>query len=117
MLPEFTNSLSLLQHAESDKLYQKLLLQLEKDFKLANISFEIKKTIVPQELVSLLREKIYRLIMENMPKCLDLFYIADIPETALAELKGDDPVEKADQLSYLLLKRIWKKVWYKERYS
>ncbi|MEN8799647.1 MAG: hypothetical protein ABF293_10390 [Flavobacteriaceae bacterium] len=117
MLPEFPNSLSLLQHAESDKLYQKLLLQLDKDFKLANISIEIRRPITPQELVSLLREKLYRLIMENMPKCLDLFYIVDIPESALAGLKGEDAVEKAEQLSFLLLKRIWKKVWYKERYS
>ncbi len=107
----------LLQHAESDKLYQKLIIQLEKDFKLANIPIEVTRPIAPEDLVSLLREKLYRLIMENISKCLDLFYIVDIPESALADLKGEDAVEKADQLSYMLLKRIWKKVWYKERYS
>ena len=117
MLPDFPNSMELLHQAESDKLYQKLLIQLDKDFKLANIPIEIKGSIGAEDLVSLLREKLYRLIMENIPKCLDLFYIVDIPESALADLKGDDAVEKADQLSFLLLKRIWKKVWYKERYS
>ncbi len=117
MLPEFPNSQALLKHAESVRLYQKLLLQLDKDFSLANIPFEIRENILPQDLVFLLREKLYRLIMENMPKCLDLFYIIDIPETSLAGLKGDDAVEKADQLTYMLLKRTWKKVWYKERYS
>ena len=107
----------LLQQAESDRLYQKLLIQLNKDFKLANIPIEINERISAEKLVSLLRENLYRLIMENTPKCLDLFYIVDIPESALLELKGDDAVEKAEQLSFLLLKRIWKKVWYKERYS
>ncbi len=117
MQPNFPNSLALLRQAESDKLYHKLLLQLDKDFKLANIPIEIISPITPQELVSLLREKIYRLIMENVTKCLDLFYIVDIPEAALAELEGEDAVEKAEYLSFLLLKRTWKKVWYKERYS
>lgn len=109
--------MELLQKAESDKLYQKLLIQLDKDFKLANIPIEIADSLSPENLVGLLREKIYQLIMENIPKCLDLFYIVDIPESALTELKGTDAVEKAEHLSFLLLKRIWKKVWYKERYS
>jgi hypothetical protein len=117
MKPEFPNSLALLQKAEAEALYQQLILQLRKDFQLANIRFTIATPIAPPALVNLLREKIYRLIMEDLSACLKLFYIVDIPESAFAHLDGSDAVEKAEELSFQLLQRIWKKVWYKNRYS
>lgn len=110
---DFPNSISLLRNATDQELYQKLIIQLNKDFNLANIAMEVPLITPPDELVDLLREKIYQLIMEQFSEYLSLLYVVDIPESEFDKLDGTDAVEMADQVSFLLLKRIWKKVWFK----
>ncbi len=114
---DFPNSVSLLENASAKKLYQQLVIQLNKDFLLANIPLEIPLGISPEDLIALLREKIYQLIMEQFPVYLNLLYIVDVKEEDFAQLSGTDAVEMADQVSFLLLRRIWKKVWFRQKFS
>lgn len=113
----FPNSIFLLENAVAKRLYQKLILQLNKDFQLANVNMEIPLGALPEDVVGSLREKIYHLIMERFPTYLNLLYVVDVSEAEISNLQGSDAVEMADQVSFLLLKRIWKKVWLKEKYS
>jgi hypothetical protein len=113
----FLNSSELLQNAQENKLYPKLVAQLEKDFGLANIPVKMGLGIAPEELKSVLREKIYYLIMERFSEYLNLLYIVDVPEKAFREIQVTDVVEVAEQVSFLVLKRELQKVWSKGRYN
>lgn len=113
----FLNSTQLLQKAEENRLYRKLVAQLRKDFGLANVAFDIVRDIAPNDLKTELHEKIYYLIMERFPEYLNLLYVIDVPEKAFGEIQVTDVVEVAEQVSFLILKREMQKVWLKARYA
>lgn len=116
----YPNSNALLASISSQQLYNKLVAQLQKDFKLANIEFsflEENDAPLPQELIAAVREKVYYLLLERFTEYLNLLYIIDIPEAVVKKIKVTDVVEIADQVAFLILKREWQKVWYKNEYS
>lgn len=117
MLSHFTNSLQLLEIAQQEKLYKKVVLQLQKDFELANVPIQLSTDISPLQLKTLLHEKVYVLIVENFERYLNLLYVVDISEHEVRNIPLSDAVDVAAEVSFLLLKREWKKVWYRNKYS
>ena len=117
MLSNFNNSLELLEVVQREQLYQKLLAQIKKDFELANISIQIPDSVTPSELKSIIHEKIYVLIVERFDEYLNLLYVVDISEREVKSIAPTDAVEVSAEVSFLLLKREWQKVWYKAKYS
>jgi len=117
MVFNFSDSNEVLQKATADNLYLNLVTQLQKDFKLANIDVDFSLTIPPKDLLTQLHEKIYFLIMEKFMEYLNLMYIIDVPETAFKEIEEVDVVEVSKQISFLILKREWQKVWFKAKYN
>lgn len=111
------NSNELVQKATDALLYSNLVHQVEKDFILANVPLIIKHGIEPHEFITLIREKVYHLIMEHFADYLNLLYIIDIPETDFRYLKITDAVEVSDQMVFMILKREYQKVWYRNRYQ
>ena len=110
------NTDSLLSEAEKETLYLKLVEQLNKDFNLANEAIDFPLSITPSELKIQLHEKIYRLIQYKFAEYLNLLYIIDVPENEIKQLDGSDIVELAGQVSFLILKREWQKVWFRNNY-
>ena len=122
MTINFPNSQKLLLNAEKTGLYKNLLSQLQKDFILANIPLDLgvgngQVSMSPQELKSVLHEKIYLLIMEKFTDYLNLLYIVDVPEKAFKEIRLTDVVEIAEQVSFLILRREYQKVLLKAQYG
>ncbi len=122
MVVKFTDSNQLLQNAIHEKLYEKLVDQLGKDFVLANIHIDLsptamQETITPANLKSTLHEKVYYLIMERFSDYLNLLYIVDVPEKEVKKIQATDAVEIAGQVSFLILKRGWQKVWWRAQYN
>ncbi|QLG44622.1 hypothetical protein [Costertonia aggregata] len=117
MIINAPNSTELLQKAKENALYGKLLIQLEKDFILANIHLDIHQDTAPDHVRATLHEKIYYLIMERFSEYLNLLYIVDVPEKAFKEIEATDAVEVAEQVSFLVLRRELQKVWLKAKYS
>ncbi|MEC5164469.1 hypothetical protein RCH18_000185 [Flavobacterium sp. PL11] len=107
----------LLFEAEKESLYLALVEQLNKDFNLANESIDLALRITPDNLKSQLHEKIYRLISYKFAEYLNLLYIVDVSEEAIKKLDGSDLVILAEQVSFLILKREWQKVWFRNRYK
>ncbi|TWO32226.1 hypothetical protein E1J38_010410 [Seonamhaeicola sediminis] len=97
-------------------LYKKLVLQLNKDFLLANIDLDFHEDILPSSLKLLLHETIYKLIQEKFADYLNLLYIIDVSEKAIKSLQGDDTVKLAEEVSFLILRREWQKVWFRNCY-
>lgn len=110
------NSDLLLAEAESENLYQKLLEQINKDFNLANEPVDFPKSTSPEDLKIQLHEKIYRLIQYKFAEYLNLLYIIDVSEDQIKKLDGSDLLELAKDVSFLVLKREWQKVWFRNKF-
>ncbi|MEK8179264.1 hypothetical protein WMW71_02825 [Flavobacterium buctense] len=110
-----TNTDQLLSEAEKENLYAKLIEQLNKDFNFANEPIDFPKSTSPYELKVQIHEKIYRLIQYKYAELLNLLYIIDVPEENIKQLDGSDTVELAEQIAFLILKREWMKVWFRNR--
>ena len=108
---------NLIEEATRLDLYRKLVKQLNKDFLLANIDLDFHEDILPTSLKLLLHETVYKLIQEKFTEYLNLLYIIDVPEKQVKALDGDDTLKLSDDVSFLILKREWQKVWYKSQYS
>ncbi len=106
----------LLAEANSENLYPKLIEQLNKDFNLANEAIDFYQSIKPQELKIQLHEKIYRLIQYKFAAYLNLLYIIDVAEDQIMKLDGSDIFILSEQVAFLILKREWMKVWFRNRY-
>ena len=116
----FTPPLStelLLSEALTTNLYVKLLEQVNKDFNLANEAVDFPLSTSPEELKVQLHEKVYRLIQYKFAEYLNLLYIIDVSEDQIKKLDGSDVVALANQVTFLILKREWQKVWFKNSYS
>lgn len=107
---------SLLSEAEKENLYAKLIEQVNKDFNLANEGIDFPLSTKPNELKVQLHEKIYRMIQFKFAEYLNLLYIIDVPEDQIKKLDGSDIVELSEQVTFLILKREWMKVWFRNKY-
>lgn len=110
------NTDQLLSEAERENLYAKLIEQLNKDFNFANEAIDFPQSTSPYELKVQLHEKIYRLIQYKYTELLNLLYIIDVPEENIKQLQGMDTAELSEQIAYLILRREWMKVWFRNRY-
>lgn len=110
------NTDQLLSEAERENLYAKLIEQLNKDFNFANEAVDFPQSTTPYELKVQLHEKIYRLIQYKYTELLNLLYIIDVPEDNIKQLQGMDTAELSEQIAYLILRREWMKVWFRNRY-
>lgn len=107
---------ALLDEAQTQDLYLKLIEQLNKDFNLANEAVDFPLSTNPEELKIQLHEKIYRLIQYKFAEYLNLLYIIDVNESEIKKLDGSEISELAGQVAFLVLKREWQKVWFRNRF-
>ncbi|MBQ0117484.1 MAG: hypothetical protein KBS98_06175 [Flavobacterium sp.] len=107
----------LLVVAEQQQLYLQLMQQLEKDLHYACVAIDVETSLPPQELFQRLVDVVYRLIQVDFAKYLNVLYIVDVPEKEVKSLDGSDLSQLAAQVSFLILRRIWKKVWFRQAYS
>jgi hypothetical protein len=113
--PKNTNLL--LIEVESESLYLKLVAQINKDFNLANEGIDFPMSVTPEELKIQLHEKIYRLIQYKFAEYLNLLYIIDVSEEEVKKLDGSDLGVLSEQVVFLILKREWQKVWFRNKYQ
>jgi hypothetical protein len=111
------NTEVLLVEATNENLYNNLIDQINKDFNLANESIDLPQDIKPEDLKNELHEKIYRLIQYKFAEYLNLLYIVDVPEDQIKKLDGSDIGELSKQVAFLVLKREWMKVWFRNKYQ
>jgi len=97
-------------------LYKKLVFQLNKDFSRANVDLNFHEEVLPTSLKLVLNETVYTLIQENFADYLNLLYIIDVSEKEVKALDGSDPLKLSEAVSFLILKREWQKVWFRNKY-
>ena len=114
MLPT-QNSLELLNIVESENLFQNLILQLNKDFQLSNLSESFELSITPIQLKEQLNKIIVNLLTNNYDDYLNFLYRVDVPEKELLTIKSNNLEATINQITFLILKREYQKVWFKNR--
>lgn len=107
---------SLINQAEEEHLYFKLIEQTNKDFALANEAIDIPLDVFPFQFKDLVHEKVLKLIQLKFAEYLNLLYIIDVSEAEIKKLDGSDLVQLAEQVTFLILKREWQKVWFRNKY-
>ncbi|MDG1731140.1 MAG: hypothetical protein P8K68_13375 [Algibacter sp.] len=107
----------LIEEANQLELYKKLIFQLNKDFLLANIDLDFHEEILPSSLKLILHETVYKLIQEKFMEYLNLLYIIDVPEKQVKALDGSDTLKLSEDVAFLILKREWQKVWFRNKNS
>ena len=105
----------LVNEANQSNLYKNLILQLNKDFLLANIDLDFHEDVLPTSLKLILHETVYKLIQEKFTDYLNLLYIIDVSENKIRALNGDDTLKLSEDVSFLILKREWQKVWFRNK--
>lgn len=106
----------LFSQAQTQSLYLELIAQLNKDFNLANEAVDFPKSLRPDELFVQLHEKIYRLIQYRFAEYLNLLYVIDVSETEVKNLDGSDIGKLSGEVAFLILKREWQKVWFRNKF-
>lgn len=114
---KFPNSITLLNKVTELDLYKDLIAQLRKDFGYANVMFDLASDVTPEILQESLFHTVYELINHKFNDYLNLLYIIDVPEKQVKQLSSDDVLEIAQQVTFLILKREWQKVWFRKKYS
>ena len=107
---------ALINEAEEQHLYFKLIEQTNKDFALANENIDIPLDIFPFELKLMVQEKILKLINNKFAEYLNLLYIIDVSEEQIKKLDGSDVFKLSEEVTFLILKREWQKVWFRNKY-
>lgn len=110
-----SNTSALLENASSKSLYVAVINQLNKDFALANLSYEVPSNFSPEALKDSLEKVLLELLKTNYDGYLNLIYRVDVPESDLMQIQGGSLDQMSEQLTYVVLKRIYKKVWFRSR--
>ncbi|MEZ4801289.1 MAG: hypothetical protein R2797_00850 [Gelidibacter sp.] len=105
----------LVEEATHLDLYSKLVQQLNKDLLFANINLEFETDVLPTSLKLMLQETVYKLIQEKFMEYLNLLYIVDVSEEKVRQLDGNDALQLSKDITFLILKREWQKVWFKNK--
>jgi len=114
---ESKNSIELIQNIQKENLYAQTVQQLNKDFQLANIDKTIEVSLKPNELKEALNEFLLNLFTNHYDSYLNLLYIVDVSEKELRKVSNKILSEMIEEISFLILKREFQKVWLKKRYS
>tara|TARA_B110000238_G_C15997159_1_gene382808 strand:- start:9 stop:356 length:348 start_codon:yes stop_codon:yes gene_type:complete len=106
----------IITHSEGLQLYKNLVLQLNKDFKRANIDIDFIKDTSPSDLKLKLNNAIHNLILNTYSEYLNLLYIIDVSEEKIKKIGVDSTYEISKKITYFILLREWQKVWFKSNY-
>lgn len=115
--PNITSSVVLLQEIENTSLYQDLVNQLNKDFEIIGTDVNFSETKNPQDLFEFLQEVISTLLEKHFDVFLNLLYRIDIDETKIKSIINQMAEDTEQQITFIILKREWQKVWFRKYYS
>jgi hypothetical protein len=109
------NSISLIQKIESENLFKKLIQQLNKDFQLSNLDQHFDLSMAPNQLKQSLSEILVDLITNKYDDYLNFLYRVDVSEKELLTIKSNELPQLVEQITFLILKREYQKVWFKNK--
>jgi hypothetical protein len=113
MIPSF--SLSQLTDTKEKEILPNIIMQINKDLQLSGNQYEIDEQCTAQQLVTDLGNIIQKLLQTDFSGLLNLFYRMDIPESLLLKMMNEAPDDLTQNLTLLVLKKEWMKVWLRNK--
>lgn len=110
------SSNQLLKESIQASLYPKLIAQLQKDLNRAGIFYDLEEGIKPEELFASLHNLLVDKLRSSFNEYLNLLYAVDVSEAQIRSFKSENATEIAAHSAYLILKREWQKVYYKNQF-
>ncbi|MFT7900842.1 hypothetical protein VBY74_12765 [Tenacibaculum ascidiaceicola] len=117
MLPIYQNSIDLLTNVANQKLYKQLIIQLNKDLSLVGVDLIFSESNSPLQLKETLQTLIKELILNDFSSYTNLLYRIDVSEKDTQNVESANIDVYAENVTFLILKRVWKKVWFKNQFS
>lgn len=117
MLPIYQNSIDLLTNVANQKLYKQLIIQLNKDLSLVGVDLIFSESNSPLQLKETLQTSIKELILNDFSSYTNLLYRIDVSEKDTQNVESANIDVYAENVTFLILKRVWKKVWFKNQLS
>ncbi|UMB53395.1 hypothetical protein MKD41_13795 [Lutibacter sp. A64] len=111
------NLIVLQEAVETKNLELKLIEQLNKDFHLSGISKFFDVTSSFENLKDELSVTLLNLIQFKYDDYLNLIYRIDLSEKELAIITNSNLTDVVNQLVFLILKREFQKIWFKQYYK
>lgn len=113
ILPAF--SISQLTDAKEKTMLPNIIIQINKDMQLSGNPYEIDQKDTAQQLVTDLGIIIQKLLRTDFSGLLNLFYRMDIPESLLLKMMAETPDDLTQNLTLLVLKKEWMKIWLRNK--
>lgn len=115
-MKQLTNIQDVITEAQKLQLYKQLIIQLNKDLVLANTELQFPANTNPDNLTSGLANFLTELIQHRFSDYLNLLYVVDVSEREAKQITSTNLEDVVLKITFLILKREWKKVWYKNKY-
>ena len=115
MLPKVNTFHDLELQLKEEVIFQLLLQQINKDFLLIGIDYQFKSSINANDFTVKLQQIIMELVDTNFELFLNLLYRIDLDETKIVSIITSER-DVYSKITFEILKREWKKVWFKLHY-
>jgi len=110
-------TISLIDKEITVKLYKDLINQLNKDFLLSGIDFNLSLNSKPDKLVNDLKLFFQNMIVKEHQKFYQLMYVLDIPENKLVSIRESEMDAMINRIIHLVLERVLQKVYLKQKFG
>ncbi|MBQ4818811.1 hypothetical protein [Aquimarina sp. MMG016] len=93
-------------------LYPQFLLQIQKDLNRSGIDYNIKNS-KPKDLFREIQSLLVEKLQYSFNEYVSFLYAVDVSENEVRKGNLEDIQDIAEYATYLILKREWQKVWYR----
>lgn len=111
------NNIYLLDNKITIKLYNDLIIQLNKDLLLSGIDFKLRLNCKPNSLVNDLTKLFRTIILKDRQKFSQFMYVLDMPENKLTSINETDLEAIINRIVRLVLERVLQKVYFKQKFG
>ncbi|MDH7445502.1 hypothetical protein [Aquimarina sp. 2201CG14-23] len=105
----------LIEEVVSSNLYPQLIQQLQKDIHRAGIEHTIGDQLNPKELFLNIENLLFEKLNNAFNEYLNLLYAVDVSEKAVRNFQSEDSLDISQYTTYLILKREWQKIYYRNK--
>ena len=109
------SGLVLLQEIENKHLMADLIRQLNKDSQLAGLDIHFETSSPSEKLVKQLYDVLVNLMTYDFGNYLNFLYRIDLPEHNVKSIPESEPKQIARIVTWLVLKREWQKVAFRNK--
>ncbi|WP_299432814.1 hypothetical protein [uncultured Aquimarina sp.] len=107
------SSEQLVQEISGSDLYPQLIQQLQKDLNRAGIDYEINLNAAPKELFLEIERLLLKRLNTAFNEFLNLLYAVDVSERDIRKCDSEESAVIAQHATYLILKREWQKIYFR----